>query len=247
MSISKPEIFNKIERQESPVDRLLLELQNKELIKFLDSPFLIGEAEMNPNFYTVPAKGIFSNPSPEKLNLVRTVFNSLLAKYNNNAYSIELYKNDTSAEVFVFENCVIRFYDCEYLKSKKEIFSKLSGSKYLEEILEAKYCDDLEFGYIVSEKLVPLVNTVGYDLKLNREIVKPEIIAKLISDVTQGLEYLHRNNIRHGDSRLDNIGFRPSDNSFVLFDLEGASYITQYKPASEDFDMFRGSLNYHNA
>jgi len=247
MSISKPEIINKIERQDTTADRFLIELQNRELIKVLDSPFLIGETEFSPNCYTVPVKGIFSNPSQEKVSLIRIIFNSLLAKHNQDSYTLELYKNDTGAEVFVFENCVVRFYDYQYLKLKEEIFSKLSGSNYLEKILETKFCDDLEFGYIVSEKLVPLVNAVDYNLELNKEIVRPDNIDKLTSDITQGLKYLHSNNIRHGDSRLDNIGFRPSDNSFVLFDLEGASYITQYKSASQDFDMFKGSLRFHNA
>jgi hypothetical protein len=157
--------------------------------------------------------------------LIRKLFNRLLNRFNNDKHTLEIYKNDTNAEVFILDDCVIRFYKCSFINNKRNIFELLNGNSHLEKILEAKYCEEFNFGYIVSEKLIPLIISKSNLLILN-DVIKTEInVDKLKTNIDEALNFLHANGIKHTDSRLDNIGYRKSDDSYVLFDLEGADFI----------------------
>jgi tRNA A-37 threonylcarbamoyl transferase component Bud32 len=48
-------------------------------------------------------------------------------------------------------------------------------------------------------------------------------------DIANGIEILHLLNIEHGDLTPDNVGYRKSSDSFVIFDF-GASKIHDIKP-----------------
>lgn len=248
----KPEIISKIERLETPADYLLQNIQNQELISFLDTQFLIEPVKIEEKtYYTRANRGIFFEANPDKLNLIRKLFNSLLSRFNNDKYTLEIYKNDTNAEVFILDDCVVRFYKCSFINNKRNIFELLNANPYLEKILEAKYCEEFDFGYIVSEKLIPLIISNSNSLILN-DVIKTNInVDKLKTNINDALNFLHANGIKHTDSRLDNIGYRKSDDSYVLFDLEGANsildgnskFIEEQKKG--DKNMFLSSIEFH--
>ena len=103
-------------------------------------------------------------------------------------------------------------YSKETWENKKEIFKVLNNNNYLEKILEAKVSDEHNFGYVVSEKLVPLIDNKGnktFDFN----------IEQLKENVKDAINYLHQFKILHNDVSVDNTGYRPSDNSYVLFDF----------------------------
>ncbi len=101
---------------------------------------------------------------------------------------------------------------------------------------------------VINELLIPITrNILGNrgmeihtDIKWNKDTLK-----KLLLDVAEGLDILHHNGTIHNDTTPDNIGLRPSDSNFVLFDF-GQSTINNkpltYEAYKVDVNRFLYSL-----
>lgn len=238
------EVINKISTLETPADLFMEDLQNKFYYKFFDNKFIGEVLEEEKKYFVKFSKGIFENLTPDKLYFIRKIFNRLLTIYNESQYEIIIYKND-NADVFVFNNFVVRFYPCDFLNKKKELFQLMTQYPKIEQILEAKYCEEDNIGYIVSEKLLPLIIEDEERLIKDEEVINSGNVDKLRSDIHDALDYLHSNKILHNDVRLDNIGFRPSDSNFVLFDIEGAAFTDDPSRYRDDLIDFETSIRFH--
>ena len=79
----------------------------------------------------------------------------------------------------------------------------------------------------------------------NEEIINSGNVDKLRLDIQNALDYLHSKKILHNDVRLDNIGFRPGDGNFVLFDVEGAAFTDDPSRYRDDLIDFETSIRFH--
>lgn len=96
---------------------------------------------------------------------------------------------------------------------------------------------------VINELLVPITYLYNMDVYTNINWSKSKL-RKLILDVSKGLDVLHNNDIIHNDATPDNIGLRPADSNFVLFDF-GQSSINKtlsYESYKEDINRFLISL-----
>ena len=152
------DILNKISNLETPADVFFKTLQEGYGYTFFNKKF-IGFVE-NPNCYLQFNRGLFDQLTPDKLNLIREIFNYLLLKYNNNNYHLNLYKDD-NLDVFVFDNFVVRFYSYQSLLNKEYILDTSTKHKNIEQILEKANFPDYNFGYVVSEILKPIIVDQG--------------------------------------------------------------------------------------
>ena len=227
----------------TPADIFFHDLQNSHYYTLFPGKFIRGYdiPEDQKEDYFHFSRGIFSNLNAEKIRFFRKLFHKLFTDYRSVTFKAEAFKND-KIEVFVFDTFVIRFYDCIFLEKQKAIFEIQNQHPNLERIYQAKECLDSSFGYIVSEKLVPLVNS---QLRIDRTVVNPDNLDKLKDDITKALSFLHSKGIRHKDARLDNIGFRPSDGTFVLFDFEGSGFEVDERLFEDDFTDFFDSIKFH--
>lgn len=77
------------------------------------------------------------------------------------------------------------------------------------------------------EKIEPL-NCFGADIEAVYRYAAEHIEA-IRSDISKALKFLHENRMQHGDPRLDNIGYCPDRECYVLFDYDKAGInITNY-------------------
>ena len=239
-------LIKEMSKLATPADIFFHDLQKSHCYTLFPGKFIRGDDihEDDKKYYFNFNRGIFSNLNAEKLRFFRKLFHKLFSKYGSITFKAEVLKDD-KVEVFVFDTFVVRFYDCSILDKQKAIFKIQNEHTNLERIYEAKECEDDNFGYIVSEKLIPLVYMENSDLKLNRTIVNPDNLTKLKNDIKNALSFLHGKNIRHKDVRLDNIGFRPKDSKFVLFDFEGSGFESDVRLLEYDKTDFDKSLKYH--
>ena len=237
------ELLVEISKLKTPADEFFYNLQTNYYQILFPGKFIKEEEipDEKKTEYFHFTRGIFYNLTFEKLKFFRKLFNKFFIDFNSSIYTLEGFKND-KVEVFVFDTFVVRFYKCDFLNRKRDIFEIQNNHPNLENILEAKYCDELDFGYIVSEKLLPLVNN---KLKINPVYINSYNLDYLKRDITDALNFLHENGIRHKDARLDNIGLRPSECKFVLFDFEGSDFESNTELFKDDFKDFDGSIRFH--
>ena len=167
-------------------------------------------------------------------------------------------KDDAGILVIVTNKYVIKIYRPEGYSKLVELYRPLTTSNTFDHIEKIYYYYMIRNGKVIhdtypdhqlntplpgtniqgviNELLVPIVYMEGGTNRTNIQWSKP-LIHKLLIDIADGLDTLHRNGTIHYDSTLDNIGQRPSDSNFVLFDF-GFSEIN-----SNDTNMFRNDVN----
>jgi serine/threonine protein kinase len=234
--------LNEINKLETPADMFFKTLQEDYGYTFFNKKF-IGFVE-NPNCYLQFNRGLFNQLTLDKLNLIREIFNNILGKYNNNNSHLKLYKDD-NLDVFVFDNFVVRFYSYQTLLNKQNILDIATQHTNIEQILEQVNFPYYNFGYVVSEILQPIIISKDNMLFPDSNLINYQSILKLKEDIKEALTYLHQNGIMHKDVRLDNIGYRESNRSYVLFDLEGSIYENKTELYIEDFSQLDASIKFH--
>jgi hypothetical protein len=92
-------------------------------------------------------------------------------------------------------------------------------------------------------KLHPL-NEYSPDIKLaNREnIIKN--IKQIKIDIRKAIDYLHSIGVRHGDTRMDNVGYDLQNDVFVLFDYDKINLSLTRDGAEDDDAIFEKSVKY---
>lgn len=231
------QIIQQIFEKKTAADNILYQIQENMLYQFFEEG-LIQPVSMAEYLYSKPNRNSFENLTKEKIYFIRKLLNSLVKKYNQNDYVVEIFKNDTNVDVIILKHCVIKLYNKNNWNQKKEIFKVLNNNNYLEKIIEAKISDEFNFGYVVSEKLVSLINQEGNKIfEFNLDQLK--------ENVQNALNYLHQFKILHNDASVDNTGYRPSDNSYVLFDFGLSKIVSEdnIDLLQSDFDNLNNSLS----
>ena len=96
-------------------------------------------------------------------------------------------------------------------------------------------------GIIKYKKLHPL-NAFEADISAeSRKRIKANY-AQIEHDIKNAIAYLHSIRVRHGDTRIDNIGYDLSRNVFVLFDYDKITLTLTRDGAEDDDDIFKESL-----
>jgi|TARA_Y100000310_G_C20647884_1_gene797671 hypothetical protein len=234
LSISD-EIIDQIGKMETPADKILHQL-------YSDCRFQTEKGKK-----AIRTRGIFFNMNIEKWNHIRNILNKLIYEYNSGLSDIEIFKNATNIDVLVLEKCVIRLFSSDKLSLvHQKLFEIRNDSKHLEHFFTHSTSED-PVSYIVSEKLIPLMREDLEEKKHHR--VSGEIsIDVLCAEVFEALTYLHKNGIQHSDAKIENIGIRPTDGSFVFFDLQCVlvpGVTEREKTVETDFKDFIISLKGH--
>lgn len=182
--------------------------------------------------------------NPDTLNQIIQNFNTF-NKVEDVKYNI--CKSDAGIFVLVTDRYVIKIYNVKtYLKlvniynklwrnnNHGNIFNHIEKIYYYYSTVDGIVVHDTYYNNVIksgtthltiNELLVPLFpefNTTNVVWNYNNT-------KKLLIDTSLGLIELHKLGIIHGDTTPDNIGLRPSDNNFVLYDFGDAHDGTDYK------------------
>jgi len=147
-----------------------------------------------------------------KFDIINTDIDNLLKRYPGNI-TINNFKNDTSSIIFVFDTIVIKVFKITTIDSlqHQELYDLLLQNKspYLEEIYEVYKNERNNLYYIISKK----IDTELFKAKLveNQDNIR--------RDIRLSLEYLGDNGWNHNDTRIDNIGYDISSDTYRLFDF----------------------------
>ena len=133
--------------------------------------------------------------------------------------------------VIIFEDYVLKIA-CKDSYNNMMMASSIANTDYLTKYIR----HSSNFLYVVEERVDPIV----FDGQI-KEKYKKINYNKIKFDVLRGLETFHVNNLIHGDCTLDNIGFRKSTNTFVLFDFNG----TRIGNPEKDLSTLNNSFKYH--
>lgn len=163
----------------------------------------------------------------------------------------KLCKDDTGIFVLVTNRYVIKIYNTKtYLKivniynklwnsNNANIFNHIEKIYYYYSMVDGMIVHNTYYNNIVNNNIV---NIGTVHLTIN-ELLIPlfpksdttniiwnyKVTKKLLIDVSLGLTELHKLGIVHGDTTPDNIGFRTSDNNFVLYDFGDSHDGSDYK------------------
>lgn len=162
------------------------------------------------------------------------VYNIIKSLFDNVKYS-DLETCTTSCGlvlIMIFNDYVVKLACKDSYDKMKLASDTLPISKYLCQTIGT--CD--EFKYIVEERLEPIVNN---------NVLNPIYDIDLIdSQIKKALTEFHDYDICHSDARLDNVGYRKSTNTYVLFDYNSTKKAT-YDAINDDYTMFNNSIMYH--
>lgn len=136
--------------------------------------------------------------------------------------------------ILIFKNYVIKIASPSSYTKMKLAYNVLPSSDYLCEMFEAN--DQLY--YTVEQVVIPIVE----DGKLVSEY--KDMVDQVSNDIQQAVKVFVEHGLCHADCRLDNVGYRPSTGTFVLFDYNSTRAITYDNP-SDDFTTLENSINYH--
>ena len=172
--------------------------------------------------------------SEELSHKITNILETVHYKYNKSDTSdFDIYvKEDMHIKVFILSNCVIRICDLDiYIKSYNDVFNYITHLKHpnFEHIYEIFFTD--KYVFIVSKKIIPLV----IDYKIN-PILRIEF-DDLYDQISGLIVIIKEDNYSHGDVRIDNIGYDPDLNKYVLFDFDKFS-----KKKSNDLNTLGSSI-----
>lgn len=201
------------------------------------------------NSVDVINRGVFSKLTIDRWEKLKSLLNHLLDIYNSGKFKVEFFKNNTNVDVLVLEECVIRLFSefKEFPLNHRKVLEIRNDSKHLEHFLTYSTPEDF-VSYIVSEKLIPLDKKLRGAVDLKERVSDEISIDVLCTEVFEALTYLHKNGIQHSDAKIENIGIRPTDGSFVFFDLQCVlvpGVTEREKTVETDFKDFIISLKGH--
>ena len=201
------------------------------------------------NSVAVIDRGVFSKLTIERWEKLKSLLNPLLERYNSGKFKVEIFQNNTNVDILVLEECVIRLFSefKEFPLNHRKVLEIRNDSKHLEHFLTHSTSEDF-VSYIVSEKLISLDKKFGGAAALKERSSDEISIDVLCAEVFEALTYLHKNGIQHSDAKIENIGIRPTDGSFVFFDLECVlvpGVAEREKTVETDFKDFIISLKGH--
>ena len=106
-----------------------------------------------------------------------------------------------------------------------------------------------KFQTIIWERLTPILSIgsggVPQSISDRFPLGFPNI-DKLIADITKSLQWFHSHGYKHGDCRLDNIGWRSGSHNlpdeYVLFDFNLSRESTSQAEFKKDYEMFAQSI-----
>ena len=174
--------------------------------------------------------------------LARSVL-SLLPGIRNKKNTIVLSSSGTSVTVIPEEtNYVLQMY------KSQSIFRKIVT--FLNTVHEhpdprTKYIvqgNAVTEGIIKYKKLHPL-NAFASDISSSSSKLIKSNYRQIEQDIKNAIAYLHSIKVRHGDTRIDNIGYDLESNVFVLFDYDKISLTLTRAGAEDDNEIFKESLD----
>ena len=136
--------------------------------------------------------------------------------------------------VLVFKKYVVKIAcKASYVKMKLA-FEKLDDSPFLCKMFEAND----EYQYTVEEVVKPIINDMKFDPEYKN------MTGKLYKHIKQAIDVFEKNNLCHADCRLDNVGYRKFDKTFILFDFNSVRKIT-YDNQNNDMNTLLSSIEYY--
>jgi serine/threonine protein kinase len=169
-------------------------------------------------------------------------------------------KSDAGVLVIVTNKYVLKLYRPQDYSRIVEIYRKIKSFDYIEKIYYyyaikkgivihdtyINYRDrnptiDKDIYGVINELLIPVVDFKGINII---SPIKWDTVTtyKLLYDVSSGLDELHINGIIHNDATLDNVGLRPGDMNFVLFDFGYSVIDPNINKMKQDVIRFLESL-----
>jgi hypothetical protein len=97
----------------------------------------------------------------------------------------------------------------------------------------------VDTGIFEFAKVYPLNEFGPY---LNASIIQQNY-RQIKHDITEAIDFVHSLQIRHGDTRVDNIGYSKELGCFVLFDFDKISLHLTSAGIEDDKEIFKESLN----
>ena len=184
-------------------------------------------------------------------------YNKILCIDNNELLYISC-KDDAGVFVIVTNKYVIKIYKPLDYDRIVDIYKPITADNNFEHIEKIYYYYSVNNGNVIhdtyskynldidpntdihaviNELLIPITNINGMEIKSNIEWNKQNL-RKLLLDVAEGLDVLHKSGTVHNDVTPDNIGLRPSDSNFVLFDF-GQSVHNKNKNNKINDDIYK--------
>lgn len=170
-------------------------------------------------------------------------------------------KDDAGVFVLVTNKYVIKLYSDQRYSIITNIYHRLlAGGYQFNNIEKIYYYYSVKDGKVIHDTYSIIPNHDDINSTIN-ELLIPifriemgniisniiwdgDMVKKFLVDISNALFVLHTNNIIHGDATPDNVGFRYSDNNFVLFDFGNSIInINNTIPDLYKNDMYLNDIN----
>ena len=151
-------------------------------------------------------------------NIFISILDYIIKCYNKSDYldgQIEMIKDDMNIKVIIMRNCILRICQTDIYEQyyEKEFdFIRCLKHPNLEHIYEV--IKTYKYTYIISKKVIPLLT--GMKLNPNLMIDYDNLYNEIVCLISDLKEY----NKSHKDVRLDNIGYDPEIDKYILFDFD---------------------------
>jgi serine/threonine protein kinase len=196
------------------------------------------------------------------LNNLKVLINKFNRFYNIENIEYKYCKDDADGFILVTNNYVIKLYLKNMYQKIIYIYSIIKNYNNIEKIYYYysisdgviyesyhyydpelyKFDKSIDIRGTINELLIPIFDISDYENIKSDITWDNKTFKKLLLDVADALHELHKNGITHGDTTPDNIGLRPSDNNFVLFDFGNAVINNRPINGIQDVNRFLDSL-----